>query len=415
MRTPILDELELAWRASRAPLVAITGTNGKSTTAQLCRPVVAAATGGAVALAGNTEFGPALSAVAGVDGWVVCEVSSFQLAGSPALLPEIAVVTNLSEEHIPWHGDLRAYAAAKRRLVIREHDTAPVAVLNADDDFCRELAGEARNRGSRVLRYGFSSDAEVRIEEASWDMRSAHLELRTPDGPLTVDTLMPGAHNALNVAAAAAVGHALSLPAERIAAAVAGVAPPPGRWQAIDAGQSFTVLVDYAHTPDGVSQALTAARAGMRSDDAARLRVVIGPVGLDDRSKARGIAGAAAALSDHVVLTTGSAPRAHRLMRIAEMLAATRECGGARVEVVLERRSAIAHALRSAGEHDAVLILGIGALGRLALDPAGTVVPFDDREAAHELLGELVAGAQPAERRRLRRRSNGASIETASW
>ena len=135
----VIDELELGWRLGRGPIVGVTGTNGKSTTCALIRRALEGA-GADVRPAGNTEWGPPLSAACDHEGWLVCEVSSFQLEGAPAFLPDVAVLTNLTPEHLPRHRDMEAYGEAKRRMFVREHGAAPAAVVNVDDPFVARLA-----------------------------------------------------------------------------------------------------------------------------------------------------------------------------------------------------------------------------------------------------------------------------------
>lgn len=377
----VLDELELGWRACTSPLVAVTGTNGKSTTCALIASILTAA-GRAVQRVGNTEFGPPLSAAAaGAD--IVCEVSSFQLQASTTFLPEVAVLTNLSLEHLPRHKTMEAYGATKQLMFVREGRTNQAAILNADDPFGRQLAELVRRAGGRAICYGFSLDADVRILETRWTMHDAVTLIGTEHGVTTLRSRLPGRHNALNVAAAFSVGHAAGLDAEAVSSGIALATAPPGRWELIDAGQAFDVFVDYAHTPDGIAQVLAAARAITDARGSA-LRTVFGPVGVPDAPKARGCAQAAAALSNHLVLTTGSAPRSFRIVRLREL----RDFAGAGrpAEMVLDRKEAIAHVIAAARPGDVVAILGLGALKRITLDAAGTVSAFDDREAARDAL-----------------------------
>ena len=377
---PVWDELELGWRLRRHPTVGVTGTNGKSTTARL----IAAILGQAGPPAGNFEFGPALCA-APPDGPLVVEVSSFQLDAAPSVLPQVAVLTNLTDEHLGWHGSRAAYAAAKRRLFLREDGrTAGTSVLNADDPFGRALARDVASAGGAVVTYGEAADAHVRIAGARWTAADARVVLARPEGTLELRTQLPGAHNARNVAAAAAAACALGVPDAELAAAAAATPRLPGRWERIDGGQPFDVLVDYAHTPDGVRAVLAAARAVVGPRPGARLRTVLGPVGLADPEKAAGIGRWAGALSDDVVLTSGSAPGSERILRLAEL---RRACdGGARVTLRLDRRAAIAEAVGAAGPGDVVTVLGLGALGRMLLDRRGTRLAHDDREAARAAL-----------------------------
>jgi UDP-N-acetylmuramoyl-L-alanyl-D-glutamate--2,6-diaminopimelate ligase len=378
----VIDELELGWRLSRGPIVGVTGTNGKSTTSKLIAAVLGAA-GASTQLVGNTEFGPPLSAAAAKD-WTVCEVSSFQLEAAPSFLPEIAVFTNLTPEHLTRHLSMEAYGGAKRGMFIRGERTTPCAVLNVDDPFGRRLAQEVAQAGGRALGYGFAPEADIRIEGAHWDMRRARLRLRTPTGASEYETPLPGAHNARNVAAAVAVGHALGLPAAATARALVQESAPAGRWELMGESRPFDVLVDYAHTPDGIRQVLETIRQAIEDREGARIRTVFGAVGLRDEQKARESAVLARSLSDQLILTTGSAPGDPRLVRLQELRRAALQEGP--VEMAIERRAAIARAIAAARPGDVVAVLGLGALTRQTVDAAGTRLPNDDRQTVRELL-----------------------------
>jgi UDP-N-acetylmuramoyl-L-alanyl-D-glutamate--2,6-diaminopimelate ligase len=378
----VLDELELGWRLSRRPIVGVTGTNGKSTTAKLIAAVLEGA-GHRTQLVGNTEFGPPLSA-AGTGEWVVCEVSSFQLEASPSFLPDIAVFTNLTPEHLTRHLTMERYGAAKRLMFVRDERTAGTTIVNHDDPFGRRLAQDVVAVGGRVLSYGFDHGADIKIELADWNMHEARLTLSTPAGAVECSTRLPGAYNASNTAAAFAVGYSLGLPLEKTAQALADVGGPPGRWEVITESEPFDVIVDYAHTPDGIRQLLEAVRAVVDIREGAALRTVFGAVGLRDPEKARESARLARALSDHLILTTGSAPRDPRIQRLAELREAA-SAGGV-LEVVLERRAGIERAIAAAAPGDVVVVLGLGALQRLVLDAAGTTAPNDDRQVVRETL-----------------------------
>jgi UDP-N-acetylmuramoyl-L-alanyl-D-glutamate--2,6-diaminopimelate ligase len=380
----VIDELELGWRALERPVFAVAGTNGKSTTCALIASILRAA-GQPAQLVGNTEFGPPLSG-ARPDAAVVCEVSSFQLEASPSFLPDIALFTNLSPEHLPRHGSMEAYGDVKQRMFVRGDRTSGVSVVNIDDERGRRILASVLAAGGKAIAYGFSSDADVRIEDARWTMREAHTLVRANGRLLSLTSRLPGRHNGLNIAAACAFGQAAGLGLDSIVAGVRDAKAPAGRWQLIDEGQPFDVVVDYAHTPDGLFQFLSAVRA-VTSERGSALRAVFGAVGLPDPPKARGCAEAARALSDQLVLTTGSAPRSPRILRLRELRDAARSMGP--VEIRLERRDAIAHAIASARPGDVVAILGLGALQRMALDAAGAAWPNDDRQTARTLLRSL--------------------------
>jgi UDP-N-acetylmuramoyl-L-alanyl-D-glutamate--2,6-diaminopimelate ligase len=377
----VIDELELGWRLTAAPTVGVTGTNGKSTTSQLCRAVLEGA-GHTVELAGNTEFGAPLSA-ASSEGWIVCEVSSFQLEAAPTFRPDIAVFTNLTPDHLDRHGTMAAYGAAKQAMFVAGNQTAGTSVINVDDIFGRELAAAVRDAGGRVLGYGFDPAADVQIVDASWEISAATTRLRGADGEVTLTTRLPGRHNALNLAAAFAVGEAAGIAMERTAAALGRATPPPGRWELVDEGQPFDVVVDYAHTPDGIRQLLEAVRSGIASRDHAEVCTVFGPVGVPDPDKERESGLAAGELSDRLIVTTGSAGADARMARIADVVHGAPDPD--RVGVVLDRKEAIAHAIEGARPGDVVVLAGLGHLRRQLLD-AHTRSPHNDGDAARDAL-----------------------------
>jgi UDP-N-acetylmuramoyl-L-alanyl-D-glutamate--2,6-diaminopimelate ligase len=384
----VLDELELGWRLSERPIVGVTGTNGKSTTAKLIAAALEAA-GHRPQLAGNTEFGPPLSAATAGD-WIVCEASSFQLEAAPSFLPDVAVFTNLTFEHLARHASMERYAAVKRGMFVRAGHSVRTAIVNVDDRFGRRLAADVAKSGGEVLSYGFDAGADVHVERAEWDMREARVSLRTPDGRVECTTKLPGRYNASNLAAAFAMGHALGLPAEGLASRLEGIDGPPGRWEVITELESFDVIVDFAHNPDGIGQLLDTARAVADSRGGA-LRAVYGATGRGDPAKARRVGGLARALSDHLILTTGTIPNETRITRLGELRQAATK--GGVLELVLDRREAIERAVAVAQPGDVVAVLGLGALAYQVLDVAGTTCPFDDRQVVREALHQTRAMA----------------------
>ncbi len=378
----VFDELELGWRLSRDPIVGVTGTNGKSTTARLIATVLRAA-GHSAQLVGNTEFGPPLSG-ATVGGWSVCEVSSFQLEATSTFLPDVAVLTNLTPEHLARHTDMENYGAIKRSMFIRGGQAVKTAIVNLDDPFGRRLAQDVAQAGGHVLSYGFDAAADVRVEDAVWDMRSGRARLRTPDGIVECATELPGRHNASNVAAAFAMGHLLGLSAQALSRALDGSDGPPGRWEVISGPQSFDVVVDFAHNPDGIRRLLETARAITDRREGASVRAIFGPTGAHEPEKERDIGRLAGALSDHLVLTTGTLNYDARVVRLEELHRAA--SGAGTLEIELDRRAAIERVISAAQPGDVVALLGLGALTRLVLDAVGTSIPFDDRQVARESL-----------------------------
>ena len=379
----VLDELELGWRLSRGPMLAVTGTNGKSTVSGLASAALAVA-GHRVRLAGNTQFGPCLSAVSSESlDWIVCEVSSFQLEGCVHLRPELAVFTNLTPEHLDRHGTVERYGAIKRRLFVNDGRAASRAVIDIDGPFGRALADDVERCGGRVTRVGFSAAADYRVESATWNLRGAQICVRTPLGGVSLASALPGPYNARNIATAlaiadlAGVDRGLSLPT------LSAHAGPPGRFEHIDCGQRFEVIVDFAHTPDALDQLLRAVRAGMQPGG--RLRLVFGLGRLPDAAMYE-MGGLARRLSDQLILTTSGFRGLPRVPPLAAALAGARKVESDELEVVLDRRRAIELAVLSATDDDVIVIPGRGALPDMQNDRRGEAVTFDDREVAREIL-----------------------------
>ena len=383
----VLDELELGWRLSGAPIVAVTGTNGKSTVAGLATSLLAAS-GQSVRLAGNTEFGEPLSVVAAETlDWIVCEVSSYQLEGCPSLLPDVAVFTNLTAEHLARHRSMRRYGLAKRRLFVRGDTAVRRAIIDVDGSFGRELATDVEERGGNVVRVGYSPDADYRILSAAWDLRRAAVRIGTPSGEVALETRLPGSYNARNVAAVAAVADMLAVEPSVLAATLADHPGTPGRFEHVDEGQGFAAIVDFAHTPDGIVQFLDAVRAGMSPDG--RLRTVFGTAGRTRTAEMRARGREARARSDDLILTTSGFRGEPPLRGLQGHLQGARTVAGAPFEIVLDRRRAIERALSVATPGDAVVVVGRGAFTALTADPRGVPLPFDDREVVREILRAL--------------------------
>lgn len=381
---PIIDELELGWRLTARPLVAVTGTNGKSTTATLIAAAMDAGGDDAV-VCGNTLHGPALSAVPPGEGWLVAEVSSYQAEACPELLPAAAVLTNLTADHLHRHGSMAAYAEAKRRLFVRGDRAVALAVVNGDDGFGRRLAAEVRDRGGRAVTYARERPADYRLGAGAWSVDRATVSLDTPRGEVRLETRLPGPHNAENVAAALAVADCLGVPRSASVSALAETVAPPGRFERVAGGQPFDVVVDFAHTPDGVAQALATAR-GIAAPRGGRVITVLGLIVRGEREVRRRTGRAARAGSDHLILCGSSVKGEPPMVALSRTLVGAREARGGALEVVLDRRRAIARGLAAARPGDVVAILGRGPLAWMASDRVSDRERFDDREVARELL-----------------------------
>jgi UDP-N-acetylmuramoyl-L-alanyl-D-glutamate--2,6-diaminopimelate ligase len=387
-RLAVIDELELGWRLDRRFTLGITGTNGKSTVAALAAAALERA-GRRPAVAGNTVFGPPLSALAPeAADVVVAEVSSLQLEGCPRLLPDVAALTTFSEDHLDRHGTMRAYGEAKRRLFLREHTTVWLAVVGVDDAFGRALARDLEGRRARVLRVAAGTAADYRLEGLVWDAGRAHLTAQAAGERLELVTRLPGEHNALNALIALALADGLGLPRAAALAALAETPAPPGRLEPVASGAPFDVLVDYAHNPAGVRESLRAARAMMAGRPGA-LRVVACALSIVTPAQRHAMGREAARGADDLVLTTDRTSRDEPPDELPAGLAeGARAAGGAPVEIVPERGEAISRVLDRARPGDVVVLLGRGVRTR-TLDREGRPATFDDREEAARRLAAL--------------------------
>jgi UDP-N-acetylmuramoyl-L-alanyl-D-glutamate--2,6-diaminopimelate ligase len=399
---PVIDELELGWRLGLHPTVAVTGTNGKSTTTSLIATALRA-DGHATALAGNIEAvqggEPLCQLPPEYSGWVVAEISSYQAVGLDLMLPDAAVFTNLTPDHLLWHGSMEAYGQAKRRVFIDGSRSVELAVINIDDPFGKKLAEDVRTLGGHVLTYGWDRRANYHLQACDWLCGWSRISLNTPTGPLRVRTALPGAHNAANLTAALAAADGLGLARGRALPAIASASAPPGRLERVDCEQGFDVFVDFAHSEDGIACVLAALRGITQPRGGRLIAVVALPQGT--RPTRRACGRAARTGCEQLILTAYSARGEPPLRPLAWTLEGAREVQGATLEIALQRRTAIARALSVAQPGDVVAILGRGPLQTLACDRHGGHIPFDDRQVARELLlsdgrEREVGQAQPA-------------------
>jgi UDP-N-acetylmuramoyl-L-alanyl-D-glutamate--2,6-diaminopimelate ligase len=384
--------------------IGVTGTNGKTTTTHLIRTILEAGgmptglTGTVHTLVGAEEWpverttpeAPDLQATLarmverGMRA-VVMEVSSHALALArvDGVLYDVGVFTNLTQDHLDFHADFEAYFAAKARLFERLPGSAqkgPVAaVLNADDLWAGRLVGLTR---APVLTYGLGGTADARAEDIRLEDTGTAFRAILPDGAaVPVRIPLAGRFNVANALAALTVGHLAGIDPERMAAALAGMSGVPGRFERIDCGQPFAVVVDYAHSPDGIQNVLRAAREVTRG----RVVVVFGAGGDRDRTKRPLMGRAAGAVADLVVLTSDNPRSEDPLAILADIEAGVRETT-AEYLVEPDRREAIRRAFAGAAPGDIVLILGKGhETYQIFRD---RTIHFDDREVSREILGE---------------------------
>jgi UDP-N-acetylmuramoyl-L-alanyl-D-glutamate--2,6-diaminopimelate ligase len=375
-------------------LVGITGTNGKTTTVYLVDSIMRAA-GRATGLVGTVETRVAeerrpsgrttpessdlqhlLSEMrdAGVTAAAI-EVSShaIDLHRVDALHFAAVAFTNLTQDHLDYHHTLEEYADVKRRLFT--DFVAAARIINVDDPFGARIAAELPD----AITVGRAPAATVRaIDEEPW-ATGTRFTLVTPDGAVPVALPLAGAFNVSNALVAAGCALALHVDLPTIARGLESAPQVPGRLERVDAGQPFSVLVDYAHTPDSLEKALLAVRAVTDG----KVLVVFGCGGDRDPAK-RVLMGAAAASHADVALVTSDNPRTEDPVGIILQIEDGLRGAGARYEVHVDRREAIARAIALAEPGDSVLIAGKGHEDYQVF--ADRTIHFDDREVAREEL-----------------------------
>jgi UDP-N-acetylmuramoyl-L-alanyl-D-glutamate--2,6-diaminopimelate ligase len=402
---------------SELTVVGITGTNGKTTTAFLVRHLLEAAgrqcgllgtvrqvVGGQVEEVERTTpeaidlqrtFSRMLEAG---DDACAMEVSSHALVlhRADAIDFAVKVFTNLSQDHLDFHADMEDYFAAKR-LLFSSEGGAPlielgggISVVNIDDAYGQRLAEELETgEGGNCVTYSAAGGAaDLSARGVTFDTSGSHFLCLSPAGELDVQTPLPGDFNVSNALAALSVAHALGLDLQVAARALASAEQVPGRFESIDEGQPFGVIVDYAHTPDSLENVL---EAGRRLTGA-RLISVFGCGGDRDTEKRPLMGRAGAELSDLAVVTSDN-PRSEDPDSIIEQIrAGIPDDPHAEVVVDADRRAAIALALGRAGEGDLVVIAGKGHEQGQEFED-GRKIPFDDRDVARDELRRLKTSA----------------------
>jgi UDP-N-acetylmuramoyl-L-alanyl-D-glutamate--2,6-diaminopimelate ligase len=394
-------------------LSGVTGTNGKTTTAYLLEQLLRAA-GRSTALVGTIEYRIAgevrpaphttpesrdlLALLAeGVARGVtegVMEVSSHALEqGRVWGVPyDVAIFTNLTQDHLDYHGTMEAYFAAKRKLFDGSQARPPrVAVLNAEDDTQAALVETAQTAGSTIWSYGAErGDFQAREIVMRPNGMGMRFTLVSPQGDAPVEVALTGRVNVLNLLAASAAAMARGVSLTQIAEAAPRLHAVPGRFEAVDAGQPFTVVVDYAHTDDALRNVLALARdlvsAKRNGEKQGRVLTVFGCGGDRDRSK-RPRMGQAAAEASEIVIVTSDNPRSEDPRAIIDEILPGTAGLAATVEVEPDRAKAIALAVTKARAGDIVVIAGKGHEKTQTI--GGQVLPFDDVKVAREALAWL--------------------------
>jgi UDP-N-acetylmuramoyl-L-alanyl-D-glutamate--2,6-diaminopimelate ligase len=382
-------------------VVGVTGTSGKTTTAWLVRAMLEAAglrcglLGTVASIVGGERHAMERTTPEAIDlqrtfremldaGDAACamEISShaLELRRAEGIHCTASVFTNLSQDHLDFHPDMEAYFLAKRRLF--EIDPG-VRIACADDPYGRRLAAEFPG----TVTFGIDEEANVRALDVRPDAAGSDFTLRTPEGEWAVRLGMPGRFNVLNAVGAWAAARALGAAPEPLLATLAEPPRVPGRFEPVDEGQPFAVVVDYSHKPGALENVLLSARAVAEG----RVIVVFGAGGDRDRGKRPLMGEIAARLADLAIVTSDN-PRSEEPAAIVEEVAAGAR--GGHVEREIDRRAAIAHAVGLARPGDIVVIAGKGHEQGQEF-AGGRKEPFDDVTVAREALHEAKPVARP--------------------
>lgn len=392
-------------------LAGVTGTNGKTTTTHILREMVEAG-GSSCGLLGTVE-----QIVGGVrepverttpeaidlqrvfrrmiesgDSACVMEVSShaLELHRSDKLDFDVAVFTNLSQDHLDFHGTMDAYFSAKRALFFPPAGRQPaVAVVNADDRYGRQLIDELKSSGRKLISYGIEDrDADFCVAGIEPGSLGRRFELVTGDRDrVKIETNLLGLFNVYNVLAALAAAEGLGIDRTTSIDALRSTYTVPGRFEPVDEGQQFKVLVDYAHTPDSLENILSS--AAEITDN--RVISVFGCGGDRDRGKRPLMGEVACRLSDLVFITSDNPRNEQPEQIIDEILVGAQdaqESGQPKLVVEPDRRKAIAAALKVASAGDTVVIAGKGHETGQEFE-RGRKMEFDDRVVAAEELRRM--------------------------
>ncbi|MDX6511103.1 MAG: UDP-N-acetylmuramoyl-L-alanyl-D-glutamate--2,6-diaminopimelate ligase [Gaiellaceae bacterium] len=376
---PVVADLFFGSPSRDLVVAGVTGTNGKTTTAFLIRSILEHA-GLRPGLLGNVERRvggesrpAALNTPEAIDlqrlfremldagdRSVAMEASSHasEQHRLDCVRFDVLVFTNLTQDHLDFHGTMERYYEAKRRLFLG--DEPPAAAINVDDPYGRRLAGEL----PAALTFGFADDADVR-----------------PDALADIDLKLGARFNVMNALGALAAGRLLGLDESAIRAGIEAVHGVPGRFEAVDEGQPFRVIVDFAHTPDSLENVLSAARELTQE----RVICVFGAGGDRDRGKRPKMGRAVAEGADVVIVTSDNPRTEDPLAIIDDIVAGT----GPDAEIEPDRAAAIEHAVGLARDGDVVVIAGLSPeQGRHI---GGRSFPWDDREIARAALQRLGA------------------------
>lgn len=386
--------------ANALQLVAVTGTNGKTTTTSLVDAIIKASgvkTGLFGTIAYHTPLGdyPApnttpesvdlqgfFAEIRDAGGkYAVLEASSHSLSMDRlwGCHFQAAVFTNLTREHMDYHKTFEDYFAAKRRLFEGTGAGAPeVAVLNTDDGYGKQLAGLAKS----TVTYGLEPDADITTKKFHLSFEGLHFTAQTPNGKLEVTSRLVGRINVYNLLAAIGAAQALGLSNEIVEKGIQNLESVSGRFQRVDQGQPFLVIVDYAHTDDALENLIRTAR---ELNTKGRIITLFGCGGLKDRTKRPVMGEVAGRLSDLTILSSDNPRTEDPLKIISDIVVGLQKTNG-KYLIEPDREKAIGMAMDEARAGDIVLLAGKGHENYQIL--ADCTLEFDDREMARRALRE---------------------------
>ncbi|MDW7760537.1 MAG: UDP-N-acetylmuramoyl-L-alanyl-D-glutamate--2,6-diaminopimelate ligase [Acidobacteriota bacterium] len=380
-------------------VIGITGTKGKTTTAYLLESIFKTA-GFVPGVIGTIEYrGPGIRIEAARTTpeapdlqrmmadmqrngatHVIMEVSSHALEQDRVHGThfDVALFTNLSGEHMDYHGSMENYFESKKKLFFLNHKRK-ASVVNIDDPWGRKLFAELP---MRAFGYGLGHEAVVRAENFQHTPKGLEVKLVFPGGRKVLSSSLVGRHNVQNILAAAGAALALEIPSEAVAAGIAALPGVPGRFEAVPNSRGLHIVVDYAHTDSALRHALETARDFRPK----RLIAVFGAGGNRDKSKRPRMGAVAAALADLSIITSDNPRREDPAAIIADIEAGFKEEAGSGYEIVVDRKEAIRRALSLARPDDFVIVAGKGHENTQTI--GDRVLPFSDVDVIAEILAE---------------------------
>ncbi len=383
---------------NRMKIIGITGTNGKTTTTFIIRSIAefAGLKTGLIGTSGiivdGKIFPPILTtpdpidlhrifkdmADAGVQ-LVVMEVSAhaLDLGKMDGIILDIATFSNLSQDHLDYFGNMEKYKAAKKKLFCSGY--AKAAYVNIDDECGREIAAEA---DIPVYTYGTENPADVFAVNYNASSDGLSYVLNCFDELADISFRLPGKFNMFNTMAAAGACRLLDIPIEAVESGIKGLSKVPGRFNVIDCGKGYSVIIDYAHTPDGLKNILSAIREFTKG----RIITVFGCGGNRDRKKRAPMGWIVAKNSSYTIITSDNPRYEEPMDIIQEIELGVRAANGARFAAIESRREAIRYAMRVAAKGDVILIAGKG--DEPYQEIMGEKLPYSDIETVYGLIKE---------------------------